>query len=63
MGSLANCLVQLVIGVDRWLEILQNITLEPAGYQVLTEPTDVLCRNVVDWLVIRFEIITVSSWV
>jgi hypothetical protein len=33
MGSPANCLVLLVITLDRWPEMLQNLTLQPAGYQ------------------------------
>jgi len=41
--------------------MLQNFTLKSAGYQQLTEPTDVICRYVVDGLSFRFEFITVFS--
>jgi len=61
MGSVANCQVLLVIMLDRWPEMLQNLTLEPVGYQELTEPTEVLCSYVVDGSSFRFEFITVSS--
>jgi hypothetical protein len=38
VGFLAYCPVLWVITLDRWPKMLQNLTLEPAGYQELTAP-------------------------